>query len=164
MNIMIWISCVILCAYIAWILIKYKYIPNSLSSTYYKTNKACWFSITMILMTVLMMIPLFDISDDNWTFLVFLSCGSNIMCAAAPNFREDLEGPIHYISAFIAGIASQIWCELHNPLTLPIWCGLGMLLLIAYVIEKRGGPKSNITFWSEIFCFFNIYLTYILLN
>ena len=160
---MIWASWIIITIYTIGTLIKHKQIPISLSSTYYSSNKKPWFTITLLITTILMMIPLLDITRPEHQWLVFLSCMGNVFCAFAPNFKEELEGKIHYTGAVIAGILSQIWCELYNPWTLLLWILVGIILTSLYIHEKHNETPSTIAFWAELVCFFNIYMTYILL-
>lgn len=157
---MIEVSIIILCLYVIGVLIKHKQIPISLSSTYYSSNKKPWFTITMLLVTALMMISLLDVSEEKWQWLVFISCMGNVMCAVAPNFKEELEGKIHYTGAIIACIISQIWCELYNHYTVFMWMIIGIILLISYIEEKHQGKELTFAFWVELICFSNIYFTY----
>ena len=160
---MIWISCFIICMYILHILIKYKKIPISLSSTYYMSDKKPWFSISIILTTILMMIPLMEASKPEAHWLVFLSCMGNIFCAFAPNFKEELEGKVHYGGAILAGVISQLWCCFHNKFTLILWLLLVPILWDFYKFELSKGEEPTYAFWAELICFINIYVTYCLL-
>jgi hypothetical protein len=123
-------------------------------------NKKPWFTIALLLTAILMMIPLFDYTqkDDQW--LVFLSCLGVILCAVAPNFKEELEGKIHFTGAGMAGIFSQLWCCLYNNWTLWIWVFMGVMLGITWLTDQYNQRESKIAFWAELLCFVNIYFTY----
>lgn len=153
---MLLLSCCIITIYIILVLMKGG-IPVSLSSTYYTSNKAPWFSIAMFLSTALMLPALLDISTEQTQWLVFLSCVGNILCAIAPNFKEELEGKLHYGGAILAGILSQIWCNCYNPNTLWMWLVIGGVLLINY--RAKIYSTTNLVFWLEVICYLNIYIT-----
>lgn len=142
---------------------EHQYIPVSLSSTYYNSNEKPWFTIAIILTTAFMIVPLLEITPEDDQWLVFLSCIGNLFCAFAPKFREELEGKVHYIGAYTAGILSQLWCCLYNSYTLWIWGIFCILIMFLYLYEWANDKDSTVAFWAELLCFMNIYLTYSLL-
>lgn len=161
---MILASCAILICYLIGVLIHQKEIPISLSSTYYTFNKKPWFTFALLCITALIMIPTLEISDDQNRWLIFLACAGCFLCAIAPNFKEELEGKVHYTGAIMAGIFSQVWCYLYNPFTLILWILVAGGLCVLYLYEKYIDKKPTAMFWAEMVCFINIYYTYYFLN
>lgn len=151
---MMLLSCIIITLYIIFIICKYKCIPISISSTYYMSGKTIWFSLITFLTSVLMLYPLFEVTHERYEFLVFFGCMGVIFSAAAPNFDEVFEKYIHYIGAIISGVATQVWCHIHNDFTIFIWLMMGLF----YITTSNKNYKHM--FWTEILCFINIYLTY----
>ena len=157
-------SCLVITIYVIYVLVAHKKIPESISSTYYNSNKKPWFTIAIILSTLLMIGPLFEMSDDNLDWMVFLSCGGNLMCAVAPNFEEPIENRIHFTGAFLAGILSQLWCQYYHNDTIIYWLIFVLLFIGMHLCRKSFKINYNgdfsVAFWAELLCFVNIYFVY----
>lgn len=141
---------------ISLIIVNGNKIPIHLSQSYYILKNGWLFTLFMLLIMILTIIPLMEIIPTSYQFLAFLSCASIGFVGISPNFLEDLEGKIHKTCAIMAMICSQLLIYLCNPIILITWLILIICLLIYYMYNKtlRG---SNILFWIEIFSFFNIF-------
>lgn len=138
----------LLIAYIIFMIIKLRKIPDSVSDTYYE-GAGNWFTIVMFISGILMTIRLLDISQDSaWSFISFLSGAGMLFVGAAPKFKGG-EKIIHFAGATTLLIGSQIWiCMYACPLVLLTW-------LTAPLWIKR---KQKM-FWCEIVCLFNIFIS-----
>lgn len=84
--------------------------PESISATYYMLGKRGWiFQTVMILVGFLLMPAWISIAKEQHIFLAFLSCASLMFVAAAPAFRLELEGKVHYASAAVCCTCAVFW-------------------------------------------------------
>lgn len=84
-------------------------------------------------------------------FLAFLSGTGLIFVGAAPCFKLELEGKVHYIATGVCGVASLVWICLTGYWLFP-------LLLFAsciYLTYRYQRPM----FWVECSLFLSVYLT-----
>lgn len=85
-------------------------IPVSLSYTYYELGGKGWLFQAVMSVVAITLLPVWiSVSSEPLRFLVFLSCASLLFVAAAPSFRLEPEGKVHYISAAVCCICSTLW-------------------------------------------------------
>lgn len=108
-------------------------IPESLSATYYLLGKQGWlFSVYMSVVSVALYVIWFPLCEPSYQCLPFLSCGSLLFVAAAPAFRLELEGKVHYGSAIVCCVCAVLWQILEGLWDVTLWFAWigGMLSLV----------------------------------
>ena len=107
------ISLVLIVAYIVYAISVMQGIPWSVSDTYYQLDKRGrpkWlFQAAMIVPAFLLLPAWLDVSPVEIQFLAFLSGTGLIFVGAAPCFKLELEGKVHYIATGVCGVASLVW-------------------------------------------------------
>lgn len=151
------ISLILLTAYIAYAVI-YCGMPSSLSDTYYQLEKhdrkKGLFQIAMILPAFLLLPAWLECSMENIQFLAFLSCGGLIFVGAAPCFKLELDGKVHYASAAVCGFSAVLWVILSGMWYIPLVAfAIAIYLMIKY---------KNWMFWVECAAFLSTYLAVLL--
>ena len=163
------ISMIIFLAYLAG---TYKYfgIPYSISDTYYKLEYrhkgTGWlFSAMCVSVGGLLLPALLDMTPESCQFTAFLACAGLIFVGAAPQFKLSLTGSVHYGSAAVCVIFSQIWVGLTCWWVLiPVW--------LTYIIYTVVGMSKRVTselrsdfvstkpmFWVEIAAILSTFAT-----
>lgn len=111
--------------------------------------------------------PWLDMTTDSLQFMCFLSAAGLLFVGAAPLFKLKLEGKVHFTSAAVCVVFSQLWVAF-TPVwwvLLPIWIGVGLYLLYRTLIHSdifRGYirfKESKPMFWVEVAAFGTTYLT-----
>ena len=157
-------SLVVFAAYIAAILWRFG-VPVSISESYYlwSRGRGRWlFNGFCLLVAIPLMVFWLEISPPVWQLLVFLGCAPLGFVGAAGAFKEiDLTGRVHFISAGISAVASQMWIALNG------WWWIGSLVLLAaagvMTWKFRGrdaeyNTRSAWLFWLELAAFLSVYL------
>lgn len=166
------ISLVIFLAYMAG---TYKYfgIPYSISDTYYKLEKRKkglgWLFTAMCWGVGGLLLPaLLDLTPETYQFTAFLACSGLLFIGAAPQFKLPLTNAVHYGSAAVCVIASQVWVGLACWWVLiPIWISFIVYILygmIRYSDFFRGNIyflQSKPMFWAEVAALSTTYLAII---
>ena len=97
-------------------------IPESLSATYYLLGKQGWlFSVYMSVVSVALYAVWFPLCEPSYQCLPFLSCGSMLFVAAAPSFKMELEGMVHYSSAIVCCVCAVLWQILEGLWDVTLW-------------------------------------------
>lgn len=97
----------------------FKYgVPNSFSATFYRIKHPYLFSILLVAVAALIIVPWLEYST-NCEFLAFFAVVSLFFVAASPNFKEDLVGKVHYGSAIILFITALLWEVLNGGIFFP---------------------------------------------
>lgn len=129
-------------------------LPNSISDTYYSTEKRWLFPVTIGLAVLLAVVPLFELTREPYKFLAFFIIAGILFVTAAPAFKEQFEGKIHCISAIIAGISAVSWLVLMIGVPyIAIAC-----IAIGIIDTKR------IVFWIEVGLSVNMYVVLLYLT
>ena len=151
-------------AYIAAILCRFG-VPASISESYYlwsgKSGKPLFYGFCVLTALPLLIFWL-EISPEQGLFLVFLACAPLAFVGAAGAFKEiDLTGRVHFASAGISALASQLWIMINTRW----WIGSLALLVIAFVVEWKikgrdanGYTVSAWLFFVEIAAFLSVYI------
>ena len=80
-------------------------------------------------------------------FLPFFMALGILLVGATPLMKESLEEKVHYLGAFLSGIAGAVWVGLNN------W----ILLLPALICILAGG-RENLKWRTEIGLIISVYL------
>lgn len=124
--------------YSAWIWWKKREMPQSISATVYDlSKKSKWIFTAVIFAVAFMIVPqMIERASEGTKFLAFLTCGGILGVGADPLCHNE-EHPIHYISAIIMGVSSQILVGLNEP-----WLLLTWVPYIVYTLYKTDGTKN----------------------
>ena len=142
------ISMIIFLVYMAGTVL-YFGVPASISDTYYKLEYrhkgAGWlFSAMCVGVGGLLLPALLEMTPASCQFTTFLACAGLIFVGAAPQFKLSLTGSVHYGSAALCVVFSQIWVGLMCWWVLiPVW--------LAYIIYTVVGMSKHITgsMWND---------------
>lgn len=126
---LLFLSISVFIVYLAYVLFNIKFMPISISDTYYQLDnigKPKWlFQLCMFLIGAFLLPCWLNISPENIQFLSFLSCGGLFFISVAPAFKLPLECPVHYVSAYFSGGCSILWV---------LWVGLWYIPVILLLI------------------------------
>lgn len=105
------------------------------------------FMLTMAIQGFCLPYLMTGMTGETCPFLPFIMALGILLVGATPMMREDLEEKVHYLGAFLSGIAGAVWVGLNN------W----ILLLPALVCILAGG-KENLKWRTEIGLIISVYL------
>lgn len=145
-------------------------IPYSISDTYYKLESrkkgAGWlFSGMCVSVGGLLMPAILDITPDHYQFTAFLACAGLIFVGAAPQFKLPLTNTVHYGSAAVCCVFSQIWVGLTVWwILLPVWISFLAYIIIFMMKHKEENVWDRFVsakpmFWVEIAALSTTYFT-----
>ena len=144
--------------FLAYLIATYAWfgIPYSISDTYYKLEArkpgAGWlFSAMCVSVGGLLMPALLDMTADHYQFSVFLACAGLIFVGAAPQFKLSLTNVVHYGSAAVCCVFSQVWVILSG-----CWWVSLLSFTICLLLANR---DRKWMFWIEIAAIGATYLT-----
>lgn len=127
-------------------------VITSLSSLCYILPHRWIFPLVLGVSTVMITAPMFEVTPDDYRFLVFLTIAGALFVAASPLYHEGLDKPIHYTSAVILSAATVVWIIL-----------LGYIPYIGVVGAVIGlANRQNIVYWFEVGILCNLY--YVLIS
>ena len=151
---MMWISFCIIFGYLAFVLAKFG-ISRSISDTYYLLGKKGWLFQLALAATAFTAMPmLIDNSSENTRFLAFIACAGLTFVSCAPMFKLELEGKVHYISAYTCCICLVLWQVFNTSWLVPFVCFMLVIMPI-----KKDGKK---TWWMEIATIVSTYASLII--
>ena len=138
-------------------------VPHSLSNTYYlwndiKKGAGYAFSVCLGLIAALLLPVWLDMgADSSWQFLSFLTCGSLLFVAAAPNFKSlTIESTIHTVAAILSAICAVLWIIIVAKLWIII---LLTFMYVMIVAVSHGSLKSGYIYWLETIAFLSMYIS-----
>ena len=105
------------------------------------------FMLTMAIQGFCLPYLMTGMTGEICPFLPFIMALGILLVGATPMMREDLEEKVHYLGAFLSGIAGAVWVGLNN------W----VLLLPALICILAGG-KENLKWRTEIGLIISVYL------
>lgn len=147
------LSMIILFGYLAFVVAKFG-IPKSISDSFYLLGKKGWmFQVTLFLVAFMVMPLLIDRSSEDTQFLAFLACAGLAFVGAAPLFKMELEGKVHYVSAAICCGGLVLWQVFNACWVVPIVCFLAVL--IPMLKDKK------YMWWLEIGTIVSVYVSLI---
>lgn len=127
---MIILCAAILLTYLCYTVWVGRGIPQSLSQTYYVLGNRGWlFQLVMSVTGIGLYYPWSAVTPDELLCLPFIACGGLLFVATAPQFKIRLEGPVHYISAVVCGLAAALWLWLTGNEDTFIVCGAAALIV-----------------------------------
>lgn len=133
--------------YNTYIIIKNKNVPESISETSYifhrLNGKYYLFTCYCFLVTIILLPIWLNFSNEDYQFLVFLSCSGILFAGITAFFKEDFQKTIHYTSGIIAVITYIIWLILSGFINLLI---IEILLVLILIILNR----KNYVYYTEI--------------
>lgn len=148
---MMWISFSIIFAYLGFVIGKFG-IPRSISDTYYLLCKHGRLFQLALAATAFTAIPmLIDRSSENTRFLAFLACAGLLFVSAAPLFKLELEGKVHYTSAVICCVSLVLWQVFNTSWVVPLVAFA--LVLIPMIRDKK------FAWWLEIATIVSAYVS-----
>lgn len=156
--ILVLISLVFLVLYLVYAISVIKSVPWSISDTYYqleKRGKKKWiFQLAMIVPAMLLLPAWLECSGEKTQFLAFLACGGLMFVGAAPCFKLELDGKVHYAATAICGTSAVLWT---------CFSGMWYIPLIAMLIAAGLGIKyRKWMFWIECAAFVSTYMAVLL--
>ena len=146
-------SLIILFGYLCYVVAKFG-IPKSISDTYYLLGKQGWLFQLALAATAFCVVPsLIDASSENTKFLAFLACAGLAFVAAAPLFKMELEGKVHFTSAYICCGSLVLWQVFNTSWIIPLVC----FALVVYPMLK----DKKYMWWLEIATIVSAYVSLI---
>ena len=119
---MLWISFIVIFSYLIFVVAKFG-IPKSISDTYYLLGRCGWLFQLALGLTAFTAVPvIIDASSESTQFLAFLGCAGLAFVAAAPLFKMDLEGKVHFTSAYICCGSLALWQVFNTSWIVPMAC------------------------------------------
>ena len=147
-------SLIILFGYLAFVVAKFG-IPKSISDTYYLLGKQGWLFQLALAATAFCVVPsLIDTSSEYTKFLAFLACAGLAFVSAAPLFKMELEGKVHFTSAYICCGSLVLWQIFNTSWLIPLVC----FALVAIPMLK----DKKYMWWLEIATVVSAYVSLIL--
>lgn len=137
-----YISCligfIIIFLYCAIITVKDREMPNSISQIVYSLSEKWKWTFSAVLVTVAFMIvpQLMTVVDEEYRFLSFFVVLGILGVAADPLVKGE-SNHVHYASAVIMGVSSQILVYIMNPYLLLLW-----FPYVVYTFVTEDGRKN----------------------
>ena len=127
-------------------------IPVSLSATYYELGRRGWmFQVFMCVVACTLYPVWMAASSAPLQCLPFLSCASMLFVAAAPSFRMELDGKVHYTAAAVCCTCAVLWQICEELWDVTLWCGvIGLMLTLQ--------DRRNWCWWMECAVLASVYL------
>ena len=97
-------------------------VPESFSRTYYDLGEDGWIFQLFMFGVAIGLLPLWlAVSGEELQCLVFLACSSLMFVAAAPEFRVELQGKVHYTAAAVCCVSVFAWQILEGMWDVVLW-------------------------------------------
>lgn len=114
-----------------------KGLPNSISQIVYALDDKWKWTFTAVMITVAFMIaPQLMIVSSGYEYLAFLTVVGIIGVGVDPLVKNE-KNIVHYVSAIIMGISSQILVKLINALYFALW-----IPYVFYTLYMEDGSKN----------------------
>ena len=142
-------------AYVVTCVIMFK-APTSLSNTYYLLNEkrkglGLAFTFMMWLLCFSIVIPMIEITNENFEFLPFLTVLGIGFVGAAPLFKRKGKGSIepyvHFTGATLSAVGSLIWIFVCFP---SYWTFLLANLFLMLIIMLVTRTEKSYMFYAEM--------------
>lgn len=137
-----YISClvgfIIIFLYCAFVTIKNKEIPNSISQTVYLLSKGKKWIFTLVMFVVAFMVApqLVESMPNGYEFLGVL-ISSGILAVGVDPLDKGRKNIIHYAGAVVLGVSSQVAVYMINPYIFSVW-----IPYIIYTLYMEDGSKN----------------------
>ena len=130
-------------------------VPVSLSSTYYEMGGDGWLFQLLLASAAVSLLPVWlAFSTPGHEWMAFLACASLMFVAAAPAFRLELQGKVHYTAAALCCVCAAWW-----QIAEGLWDTLLFLSFIALTLVIR--DRSKWCWWLECAVTGSVYLNLI---
>jgi hypothetical protein len=141
--------------YMTYVIIKFG-VPPSISETWYLLQKKGILFTLFCYGVSAVLIPLLDNTTENLQFLTFFAVSGLLFVGTATAFKEELTKQVHFTSAAICVIASQLWILIYAKDIIIMLAGL-LIVGLAYFTHRYKTKNNYITFWVEIYAFVTLY-------
>ena len=151
MNSLVIAAMTVIALYVGAMIYTGRRIPESISQTVFLLpRRGQWvFTIVMWLVGFLLMPVLMEKVSEQTQFIAFFMIAGILFVGAAPLVLKE-KNTVHYVSAAVSGIASQLLVALNQPLLLLTW-----FLYIGYTLVAEDVSRN--LFWVEVLCMLNIF-------
>lgn len=159
--IMVLISILVAVAYLAVATWKDGALPDSISAMVYSFGKAGRWTWTLWLWTVTFLFTpaLLDALEGNpFQFIGFFTVASLMFCGAMPLIAGE-KNTLHYVTAIIGAVLSQVCVLMICPLVLLLWFSLVGLFFAKDAIQQLAGKGVLVM---EILCWLTTMLALII--
>jgi hypothetical protein len=146
-----------------------KDIPESISSTYFVLDKKEIFSLTIIVSSIMLLLPFHLVTPGYHLFFPYLGVIGMIMVGIFPNTEDLKQLKLHMIGGVGGCICFNIWTSLiqSNWYILIFWI---LFILMGYWLNRVDVSrykllqhlKEHIIFWAEVFTLLGVYSTLII--
>lgn len=161
-------SLVIFFVYVVGICLRFG-IPYSISDTYYMLERRKrglgWLFTAMCWGVAFSLLPyLLDVTPDRYRFTAFLACAGLLFVGAAPRFKLPLTGSVHYGSAAVCVLFSQVWVALTCWwILIPVWLTYLVYTVVGMSRYVSGSlwddfVETRPMFWVEVAAITSIYI------
>ena len=145
-----------------------KDIPESISSTYFILDKKEIFSLTIIVSSVMLLLPFHLITPGYHLLFPYLGVIGMIMVGLFPDTENNKQLKLHMIGGVGGCICFNIWTSLiwETWYILFFWI---LFILLEYILSKKDVLKNKLLihlrdhfiFWAEVITLFGVYSTLI---
>lgn len=145
-----------------------KDIPESISSTYFVLDKKQVFSLTIIISSVMLLLPFHMITPSYHLIFPYLGVIGMIMVGIFPNTEDNKQLKLHMIGGVGGCVCFNIWTSLvwESWYVLIFWI---LFISLGYILNKKETIKcrllqhlkEHIIFWAEVITLFGVYSTLI---
>lgn len=120
-------------------------IPGSISKVYYhlEADGKGWIFQTSLIGLGMLLLPVWiTASHPHIEWMAFLSCAGLCFVGAAPCFRLELEGAVHYAAAIVCCVSAVAWELMMGYYPIVITCAF-----LSWVMYLKNG---NGMWWLEL--------------
>lgn len=113
-------------------------LPNSISQIVYALDDEWKWTFTAVMIAVAFLIApqMMEVAGNNIEFLAYLTSVGLIGVGADPLVKDE-KNIIHYVSAVIMGVASQVLVYFINPWYFALW-----IPYVLYTLYMEDGSKN----------------------
>lgn len=148
MQILFIIMSLVFWGYVAYIVVKFGFLPSLSDSYYHLSVKTRDVIFTLVLWCTGIMAMILGQSG-----LMFFAGAGICFVGAAPQFLEKFVKPIHIAGAFCSGLFSQLYILINTSFwwISIIFIFIGLIFLLMRI--------KNLVWWIEMLCFASTFLT-----
>ncbi len=148
--IMMGIAVLLITAYLSFVIIRRKELPESISQTVFDLPKR-WIWSAFLGLEAWLIAPAFvELTGENTQFLSFFTVIALGVLGVYPLFKGE-SNTIHNVAGVLVCVFSQLVIAFNRPLLLLIWILFALLMVL-----KTG--RSKWCFFAETICFVSVYL------
>ncbi len=170
---LVYLSFIVIVAYLcATYFMSGKDVPESISSTYFVIKKKRLFSLVMIISSLLLALPFYQLTPSSLLFLPNLGIIGMLMVGIFPNTEDPKQLKYHMIGGVGGCVCFNIWVSIMGSWYIAITWGL--LIIGATWLCKTDKEnvrnrillhiKEHIIFWVEVITLLGVYGTMLSLN